>query len=198
MKTVLFGIFIVFGLFFGQDVINYEHKSIFNALRKVTGATSPQLVALKLLHSSESEEKIQGKFFKIVETNNVKSRYYLYIGRVNSCRAGGCSSSSGQPIENPEYEYFDYFILFDNAATVRLVKVFNYEATHGQEITAPGWLKQFSGYSASKYLKVGKNIDAISGATVSVYAITLDVQDKTRLLREILLQQQLTNTKMPI
>ncbi len=191
MKTVFWGIFIVFGLSFGQDAINYGHKSVSKTLQKVTGMAKPQMIVLKQLSSVKSEEEIHGKYFKIVETNNEKPQYYLYIGRVNSCRAGGCSSSSGQPIENPEYEYFDYFILFDNTATVRLVKVFNYEATHGQEITARGWLKQFSGYSASKSLKVGKNIDAISGATVSVYAITLDVQDKTGLLRKMLLQQSM-------
>jgi len=189
MRIVFWGIFIVFGLSFGQDAINYEHKSVFKILRKVTRMENPQMVPLKILPSVESKEEIRGKYFKIVETNSENGQYYLYIGRVNSCRAGGCSSPSGQPIENPEYEYFDYFILFDNTATVRVVKVFNYEATHGQEITARGWLKQFSGYSASKSLEVGKNIDAISGATVSVYAITLDVQDKTRLLRKMLLQQ---------
>jgi len=189
MKIVFWGLFIVFGLPFGQDAIDYGHKSVFKTLQKVTGLAKPQMVVLRQLPLVKNEEEIHGKYFKIVETNNEKPQYYLYIGRVNSCRAGGCSSSSGQPIENPEYEYFDYFILFDNAATVRLVKVFNYEATHGQEITARGWLKQFFGYSASKSLQVGKNIDAISGATVSVYAITLDVQDKTRLLCKILLQQ---------
>jgi len=191
MKTVLLGLFIVFGLSFGQDAINYGHTSIIKTLRKVTRMKNPQMTALKLLSSVERKEETRGKYFSIVGTNNENTQYYLYIGRVNSCRAGGCSSSSGQPIENPEYEYFDYFILFDTNATVRLVKVFNYEATHGQEITARGWLKQFSGYSASKSLEVGKNIDAISGATVSVYAITLDVQDKTRLLRKILLQQSM-------
>ena len=189
MKTVLLGLFIVFGLPFGQDAINYGHTSIIKTLRKVTRMKNPQMIALKLLPSVERKEETRGKYFSIVETNDENTQYYLYIGRVNSCRAGGCSSSSGQPIENPEYEYFDYFILFDDTATVRLVKVFNYEATHGQEITARGWLKQFSGYSDSKSLEVGKNIDAISGATVSVYAITLDVQDKTRLLRKMLLQQ---------
>jgi len=191
MKTVFLGLFIVFGLPFGQDAIDYGHKSVYKALRKVTRLENPQMVVLKFPLSVESKEEIRGKYFRIVETNGKNSQYYLYIGRVNSCRAGGCSSSSGEPIENPEYEYFDYFILFDNTATVRLVKVFNYEATHGQEITARGWLKQFSGYTTSKPLEVGKNIDAISGATVSVYAITLDVQDKTRLLREMLLQQSM-------
>ncbi len=45
---------------------------------------------------------------------------------------------------------------------------------------AKGWLKQFTGYDGSDTLEVGKNVDAISGATISVYGITLDVQMKTR------------------
>lgn len=68
---------------------------------------------------------------------------------------------------------------------VELVKVFNYQATHGQEVSAKGWLKQFIGFDGRKPLTVGKNIDAISGATISAYGITLDVQDKTTLLQEL-------------
>jgi len=66
--------------------------------------------------------------------------------------------------------------------------VYNYQATHGQEVTNKGWLKQFQGYDGSRSLTVGKSIDAISGATVSVLGITNDVQEKTRLLKQIISQ----------
>jgi len=66
------------------------------------------------------------------------------------------------------------------------VRVFNYQATHGQEVSAKGWLRQFDGYDGSTVLKVGKDIDAISGATISVYGITRDVQERTRLLARII------------
>ena len=40
-------------------------------------------------------------------------KFLAYVGRVYSCRAGGCSI---QMLNDPEgeYEYFDYFILFDS------------------------------------------------------------------------------------
>ena len=104
---------------------------------------------------------------------------------MNSCRAGGCSNSIELPKEE-ESEYFDYFIRFDKNKTVKLVKVFNYQATHGQEVTSKGWLKQFIGHDGTGSLQVGKNVDAISGATISVYAITVDVEMKTTLLKKIL------------
>ena len=180
MKTLLWTIVMLFFLPFVQDDVNYAHKSIQKTLR--------DYYRMELLTTASSAENkdLKGKFFKIAEAGGEKVRFYLYVGRVNSCRAGGCSSSAGQPVENTEYEYFDYFILFDDRGSVQLVRVFNYEATHGQEITSRGWLKQFAGYSDAKTLEVGKNIDAISGATVSVYAITLDIQDKTQQLHKIL------------
>ncbi len=184
MKYLLWTAVLLFFLPFAPDGIDYGHKSIQKTLRKVTGTERFRMKPLEMpgLH----EKAIKGKYFEVSVGPDNKKRFYLYVGRVNSCRAGGCSSSSGEPIENPEYEYFDYFILFDTVGTVRLVRVFNYEATHGQEITSRGWLKQFTGYSGPETLEVGKNIDAISGATVSVYAITLDVQDKTKRLQKVL------------
>jgi Na+-translocating ferredoxin:NAD+ oxidoreductase RnfG subunit len=40
---------------------------------------------------------------------------------------------------------------------------------------ARSWLKQFKGADKNKTLKVNKNIDAIAGATISVYSLTDDV-----------------------
>jgi len=42
------------------------------------------------------------------------------------------------------------------------------------------------GFSGEQPLEAGKNIDAISGATVSVHAITGDVKLKTKMLEEII------------
>lgn len=124
----------------------------------------------------------EGKF----QTTRIhKSRYYTYTGRVNSCRAGGCSADKIFTNPGPS-EYFDYFIVFDSTAKVMLVRVFNYAATHGHEITHKRWLAQFSGYQGNAPLEVGKQIDAISGATISVYGITGDIVDKTRLLKKLL------------
>jgi len=171
-----------------HDKINYRHKSLYKILRKTTGLEQPPLTEIKLPIPMNQNQEILGKYFKILDPVSHNIIRYLYIGRVNSCRAGGCSSTIGLPIKNPGYEYFDYFILFDTTATVQVVKVFNYQATHGQEITTRGWLKQFNGYTISKPMEIGKNIDVISGATVSVYAITMDVKDKTQKLQEIILR----------
>ena len=48
-----------------------------------------------------------------------------------------------------------------------------------------GWLNQFIGYDGTKTLRVGKEIDSISGATISAYGITTDIQQKTFYLQSL-------------
>ena len=137
---------------------------------------------LHLPDSIIGNNQVNGKFFTIMCTEG--SKLLAYVGRVHSCRAGGCSI---QMINDPEgeYEYFDYFILFDSQKRVKVVRVYNYEATHGQEIMVKGWLNQFVGYDGAKALRVGKEIDSISGATISACGLTADVQLKASFLKPL-------------
>lgn len=117
---------------------------------------------------------------------------YAYLGRVNSCRAGGCNAAPAET-DDQTSEYFDYLVLLDTTLAVRNVKIINYQATHGQEIANKGWLKQFIGIDGQNYKEVGKDIDAIAGATISVYAITHDVNEVPTRFQQILVNNSMTN-----
>lgn len=119
---------------------------------------------------------------------------HIYIGRIYSCRSGGCGIEPGEAVVSidEDYEYFDYFIIFDADLSVKKIRVYNYQATHGHEVGGKGWLKQFIGYEGKDKLEYGKNIDSISGATISANAITYNVQESCRflsLLKPLLLTQ---------
>lgn len=144
--------------------------------------SNPVLLEMKIQNDNISPN-IDGRFFRVGEESDPGPVKHAFVGRVNSCRSGGCSSEL-KPCPSEAFEYFDYFVLFDFAGQVLKVSVFNYRATHGQEITIKGWLKQFQGYNGVKDLVVGKDIDTISGATISVYGITENVQDVTKVLVE--------------
>ncbi len=165
-----------------QPGIDYSHKRLYKAIEREWELTAPLLDELAVPDTIKQDEAMQGKFFRI-GGGGVPDRF-VYVGRVNSCRAGGCSVSLDEELYG-DSEYFDYFILFNPGPVVHAVQVYNYQATHGQEVSARGWLRQFEGYTGTGYLKVGKEVDAISGATISVYAITQDIMDKTRLLARI-------------
>ena len=167
-------------LAFAQNEVDFQPKALEKTLQKSGIETLSGVQEMKITDSTYSE--INGKYFLVTENN--ESHYcYIYIGRVNSCRAGGCSVEH-ESTATLGSEYFDYYILFDEHKTVQAVKVYNYQATHGHEITAKGWLKQFIGFNGSASFKGDKKIDAISGATISVYAITADVETNTALLQK--------------
>jgi len=171
---------LIFGLAaFSQTEIEYQNKRLMSSLKKNGISELSGLTEMKITLQVQVEQT--GKFFKVNPWIDSEVKY-VYVGRVKSCRTGGCSGPGGSIPESMESEYFDYFIFFDSAKTVKQVEVYNYEATHGYEITAKGWLKQFVGFSGNDMLLVNKDIDGITGATVSVYAITADIQEKTKIL----------------
>jgi len=126
-----------------------------------------------------------GQFFRYQHPSGKPG--YIYIGRIYSCRAGGCSvdQEPGYLVNSndEDFEYFDYYTVFGIDLDVLKVKVYNYQATHGQAICSTGWLKQFIGYDGREKLTYGKDIDAISGATISANAITYAVQESAQYLK---------------
>ena len=142
-------------------------------------------ILLDEISGTNPQNDNEQKFFRVKSAHQPAPKGYLHIGRVKTCRAGGCGSPSNYDETNAS-EYFDYFILFDEKLIVKNIRIFNYQASHGHEITARGWLKQFWGFNGRDTLKVGKDIDGISGATISVYAITSDVQYKNEKLKELI------------
>lgn len=172
---------------YAQAKIDFFPKTLQNDLQQVFGS-EVNLKEMKL--SRESEKEIYpGKYFLVSSASTGKAVKYVYVGRVKTCRAGICIASR-EIEDDKESEYFDYYIFFDSLFTVQLVRIYNYQATHGHEVTSKGWLKQFKGYNGNKELVVNKNVDAISGATISVHAITLDVTHKAGLIREITRQEK--------
>ncbi|MBL7903822.1 MAG: FMN-binding protein [Bacteroidales bacterium] len=168
---------LVFAVMFNasQSDIEFEPKQLKNEIQRLTGIINP---AAEILNTPNPGYQPNGRFYKYTNTPPLQ---YAYVGRVFTCRAEGCSVAVISASE-PRTEFFDYFILYDSDARILSVRVYNYEATHGQEITAKGWLKQFVGFSGEKELNVGKDIDAIAGATISVHSITEDIAEKTRIL----------------
>jgi hypothetical protein len=183
MKTLLFFLLILFNQGMDAEAAgepDYKPAALSREIEKVTGSQQFQVETFPVPGFAAKGNVASGKYFRVTAPGSTLK--YLYMGRVNSCRAGGCGN--GQAVSNDGiFEFFDYFILFDSAGSIVAVRVYNYQATHGQEIMVKGWLKQFIGFSGSRALRVGKEVDSITGATISVYAITDDISEKTALLK---------------
>lgn len=64
------------------------------------------------------------------------------------------------------YEPFEFVVLYDTNRIIRQVEILVYRSDHGFEIMNKRWLAQFNGKTGCG-LTYGKEIDAISGATLS-------------------------------
>ena len=71
---------------------------------------------------------------------------------------------------------------------IEQAKVLIYREGRGMEVRYPAFLKQFQGASLSEGNRLDRNIDGISGATLSVYAMQ-------RMARTALYLDQLSRTK---
>jgi len=98
--TLILNLLIVLASF-SQNEIDYQNKRIINGLKKSGIAGFSQLEEINQILKDHPE--IQGKFFRVLNGSEVSEVKYVFIGRVNSCRAGGCSIS-GNPPANMESE----------------------------------------------------------------------------------------------
>lgn len=69
-----------------------------------------------------------------------------------------------------------YLVALDHELTLRDVDVLIYREAYGGEIAYEPWRKQFRGRTPHDTLEVGRTVRGISGATISVNAMTLGIR----------------------
>jgi len=69
-----------------------------------------------------------------------------------------------------------FLVAIDPADRLKDVDVLVYREPYGGEVAYEPWRRQFRGKTAGDSLRVGKEIRSISGATISVHAVTLGVR----------------------
>jgi hypothetical protein len=87
------------------------------------------------------------------------------------------------------FDAFDYFIIYDEKLRVLSVRVAVYRSSHGSAICNKRWLKQFIGFGGGETLVYGKDIQAVTGATISGGSIVEDIQRSSKVM-SILMEEE--------
>ena len=66
-----------------------------------------------------------------------------------------------------KHEFITYAVGVNLDGTVRMIDIMDYRETYGYQVREAGWRGQFVGKSSSARFKLDKDIDNISGATLS-------------------------------
>lgn len=160
---LLFAFFVPNVLSAGNDPAD---KRIARRVQKLWNQTGIEYNPLNL----EKNSGTGGKFHSINYQQQVLG--YLYTGKVFTCSVNGCEKPDP---ENDNREYFEFFVIFDENKSVLYIEITNYAASHGHEVSSPGWLKQFRGLKTGQVLRYGKEIDGITGATKSAQSLTDEI-----------------------
>ena len=80
-----------------------------------------------------------------------------------------------------------FMVYFDNNGKITKSEIIKYREQYGGAVVNPEWNKQFIGKDSKSDFVVGKNIDGISGATISVHSVTKGIRKLTLLFSVIIL-----------
>lgn len=117
-----------------------------------------------------------------VDTLRVDSAAVLRVSRADSLLGFaqvGNVLGKDQPIT--------FLVAIDAEDRLKDVDILVYREPYGGEVAYEPWRRQFRGKTAVDSLRVGREIRSISGATISVYAVTLGVR---RLLADLTVWHQ--------
>jgi Na+-translocating ferredoxin:NAD+ oxidoreductase RnfG subunit len=81
---------------------------------------------------------------------------------------------------------FSFIVIFDPSGSVRSVRVVKYREQYGGGIQGKGFLRQFEDKNRDSTFVLGKDIDGVSGSTISSHSITRGVEKLAHLALSIL------------
>ena len=79
-----------------------------------------------------------------------------------------------------------FLVIFNLDGSIHSSTIVKYREPHGGEVSGENWLSQFKGKNKSFSFDVGEDVQAISGATISVNSVTRGIKKLTILFSEIL------------
>ena len=82
-----------------------------------------------------------------------------------------------------------YAVFFDSQGMIEGSHIIKYREPIGGEVSNQYWLNQFFGKSWESDYKIGSDIDGISGATISVNAVTRGIHRSTIIVEYLLIQK---------
>ena len=128
------------------------------------------------LHSPEHWDiSTAGVGYRIPILNeNDSTLGYLHYRKAAACNFGGCVDTACDKGSVGFKEYIFYYAIMGLDSNIQRLGILEYESNYGYEISSQAWLKQFYNHKTGQF-KLGKNVDGITGATVSVNAMIEDL-----------------------
>jgi Na+-translocating ferredoxin:NAD+ oxidoreductase RnfG subunit len=135
-----------------------------------------KLVTHKKISLDEATAK---QLAKTLGLSSVNTDWEVYWGEKDGQRDGFAILDSEKGMHEP----IDFAVRFNPAGVVERVEILEYREAYGDEIRGDRFRAQFKGKSASDPIAVGKDIDIVSGASISSRSIAIGVKRDALILQ---------------
>ncbi len=180
IKTRLGGLVLVMAsLFFASSA----GATAFFDVKKLLGEhfkTSDKVVFRRLSLSPAEQATLERRLGRKLP----KREYVLFVATTGAQVDGYALIDD----ERGQHEMITFAAFFDTAGRITRQEVIAYREPYGDEVRQERFRKQFYGRSAASGFRLGKDIDSVSGATISAGAMCTGVHRAT-LLVELLRQK---------
>ncbi len=165
-------------LFFSQNLFSQEISSEVKKILIDHFGEDVQITFSKYNLEKNLKESIEKKVNQKFYSNSV----YLYFVRENQVIKGYGILDNVYGKSLP----ITFLVMFDTTGTIISSHIVKYREPYGGAVKNENWNRQFSGKNCQSTFDVGKDINSISGATISVNSVTKGIQKLTFLMKEIL------------
>ncbi|APR88212.1 Putative signal peptide protein [Minicystis rosea] len=113
---------------------------------------------------------------------HLKRQWNVYVANADGKRTGFAVLDA----EIGLHELIDFGVRFDDKGAVSRVEIMAFREPYGDGIVAPRFRNQFVGKTANDAITAGKDIDIVSGATLSSRSVALGVKRDALVLQAAL------------
>lgn len=179
LKFILFIILFIPGINFSNVEISFPNNVEKRIHKKLNKFFDDSEYEKNVLHIHDSITSKTNSYFYELTSKKDDEKAIMIITIANACRIGGCDVEHE---DGDEFEQFYLYSIYNNNGELLDIKILDYQAEHGYEVTSKWWLKQFK-KSWGEHFEYNKNVDGISGATVSVKSMIREMNNLQEILR---------------
>lgn len=106
------------------------------------------------------------------DASRVRRNWSVYIGEIDGKRTGYAVLDAEIGLHEP----IDFGVRFDEKGVVSRVEIMAFREPYGDGVIAERFRKQFVGKTPADAITAGKDIDIVSGATLSSRSVALGVK----------------------
>jgi hypothetical protein len=109
---------------------------------------------------------------KRLGVESIKREWVVYYGETDGRREGYAIVDDEKGMHDP----IDYAVRFNDKGVIERVEIMVYREAYGEEIRSQRFRAQFGGKTGADVLTAGKDIDIVSGASISCKSMAVGVK----------------------